>query len=294
MDNSNKNKEQVYKGISISSGAALAKVCLYSTESGNKPSRFPKSIEKDQVNSTLKQYIKANEDSKKELIHLAKETEKSIGKSEAAIFYAQSEILSDPVIINLIESNIKDNFFSAIYSVSLIYDDYEKKFKDIGDEYFSQRSNDISDIKHLLHTKLIDTSAGFKCEGLNHCSMGKDKIIVAKSFSTEMMINVDLDKVKGIITQQGGINSHAAIIARSVGLPAIFGVKNILDDVKCGTKLLLDAESGNVYLNPSNSTINRIISENDEINEPRNLSLKSPKGIKVFANTSIIEDVLMG
>lgn len=283
-------KEKVFTGISLNAGSVLANVCLYSAENYNR-SAAHKHIKKSSVKKEIKRYdnacIKATEDLK----NFASSAKDNIGEAESRIFIVQSEILNDPSIKKQVTDEIETNLKTAEWALYDVFEEYENKLKNIQNPYFKERSSDIIEIRNLLLNILFDAITGFRCEGLNHCSRGEDKIIVASELTAEMMVNMNLNRVLGIVTEHGGIASHAAIIARSIGIPAVCGVQDIFENVHCGTQLLIDGDNGQVLLNPSDSSIAELISSKMEETEDEVVHINSPSGVNIFANASLIEDV---
>lgn len=283
-------KEKLFTGISLNSGSVLAKVCLYSAENYNR-SAAHKHIRKSSIQREISRYELACSNATKELKYLANSAKEKIGDAESRIFTVQGEILNDPSIKMQVISNIRNNLKTSEWALYDVFEEYEHKIRVIQNPYFSERSSDIVEIRNLLLNKLFDTVTGFKCQGHNHCSKGDDKIIIASELTAEMMVNMNLNRVLGIVTEHGGISSHAAIIARSIGIPAVCGVKDIFDNVKCGSQLLINGDAGTVLLNPSKESIAAIISFEEKENQAESLHVKSPEGTKIYANASLIEDV---
>lgn len=283
-------KEKIFKGISVNSGSVLANVCLYSAENYNRAAAH-KHIRKSSINNEIKRYNQACQNATEDLNKLASSARDKIGEAESRIFLVQSEILNDPTILKEVQKEIKESLKTCEWALYDVFEEYENKLKNIHNPYFSERSSDIIEIRNLLLNKLFDTTTGFRCQGQNHCSRGEDKIIVASELTAEMMVNMNLNRVLGIVTEHGGISSHAAIIARSIGIPAVCGVKDIFDAVYCGSQLLIDGDSGEIILNPSDESIASLIISKAEEPTEDTIKLVTPTGINVYANASLIEDV---
>jgi phosphoenolpyruvate-protein kinase (PTS system EI component) len=115
-------------------------------------------------------------------------------------------------------------------------------------------------------------------------------VIIAKELTAEMMANMNLEHVLGIVTEHGGSSSHAAIIARSVGVPAVSGIQGIFDLIECGSTVLVDGDSGTVIVEPDEGTIARLIPV-ETIHTAAVCHLATPLGMLALANASRIEDV---
>jgi len=175
-------------------------------------------------------------------------------------------------------------------AISDVFSKYEEKFANRDDEYFSERSTDIGEISRRLLDRLSNTRPGFNCEGQEHCSRGNERIIVAEELTADMTVHMNLNHVRGIITEHGGYSSHAAIIARSVGVPAVSGVKGIYQHVSCGEQVLLDGDTGTVILDPDEKIIRELIPV-DYVTSDKVCLLSSPQGMGAFANASMLADV---
>ncbi len=96
-----------------------------------------------------------------------------------------------------------------------------------------------------------------QCGDKEHCQRGKDRIVIAEELTPRLTMELDTEHTLGFITEKGGVGSHAAILARSLGIPAISGISDIHSKVLCGTEVLLDGDSGTVFIWPSEETIAR-------------------------------------
>jgi phosphotransferase system enzyme I (PtsI) len=218
------------------------------------------------------------------------QVEKDVGKTEAEIFLTQKHIMNDPIIMSAIRKGVREDRINVERVIADVYRQYENKFSLLDDEYLRERSTDLGEIRRRLLDSLFNTKPGFKCRGQGHCTRGKNRIIVAQELTADMMVRMNLSSILGIVTEHGGVSSHAAIIARSVGVPAVSGVHGIMDLVECGTIVLVDGDEGRVFINPDEDVIRQLVpkepAEGDSI-----CLLESAPGTEVLANASIIEDV---
>jgi phosphotransferase system enzyme I (PtsI) len=277
-----------YLGLSISSGKVYAPVCLYSAGYHKKVEEYI--IADDQIEQEVKRFYEALKESSEELDKISKKVTKSIGKAESEIFFAQKDIMYDPVIVNRIVNEIKTLKKNAEAVVSYVYNEFEEKFKKMDNVYLRERGSDIREIKQRIINNLTMAKKGFTCEGQEHCKRGANRIVVAEEFTAEMMAHMNYENVVGIITEHGGVSSHGAIIARSLGIPSVTGVMGVTQDVKCGDMILLDGDSGKVFLNPSKEIVDKIITVVD-VKVPKVCYISTPQGYEVMANTSLPEDV---
>ena len=282
-----KNKEFI--GLSISSGKVASKICVYSQKRHNEVVVSNLKNE-DEIQKELLRFRSAITICTTELDKIAENVIKEIGNAEAEIFLTQKHIMNDPVIIKQIEDGIVKEKRNVESVVAGVLQKYEDKFENLDNEYFSDRSSDIGEIRRRLLDHLSNTRPGFDCAGQSHCVKGADRVVVAKELTAEMMSNMNMKRVLGIVTEHGGTNSHAAIIARSLGVPAVTGVRGIYKEVKCEMEILVDGDDGLVILEPDETTVKEKIPV-DFVSTDQVCLLVSPPGMDVQANASMIEDV---
>ncbi len=278
-----------FKGLPISSGKVVAKICVYSqvTHQGI----VERTLDSDkEVEAEIKRFESAVTTCSEGMDSIAANVRKEIGESEAEIYVAQKHIMNDPVIIDEIKKRITANRKNAELIIDEVYSEYEEKFANLDNQYMSERSNDISDIRTRLLNYLLKTQPGFNCEGQGNCQRGKERIIVAEELTTEMMVHMNLSRVYGIVTEHGGLNSHAAIIARAAGIPAVTGADGIFKEVRCGSEILVDGDNGIVIVKPDQETQERILAS-EKVDVSQGYALSTPQGMEVLANASMLEDV---
>jgi len=284
-----KSIQRDFKGLAISPGKVLARVCLYSTQAYKEITETTVTSEIEKK-SELERFQRAIDGCMADLERTKKNAAEQIGEAEAEIFTTQQHILSDPAICDAVREHITKKHKNLESAVISVYSDYEAKFARLDNEYIKQRISDITEIKHRIINWLYDRRAGFKCQGQHNCSRGADAIIVARELTAEMMVHMKLEEVRGIVTEQGGISSHAAIIARSVGIPAVSGVRGILGAISCGSQIYVDGDNGLVLTNPDDETV-QAIKENEPVLEKDIRFSVTPPGKEILANVSLLEDV---
>jgi len=282
---------KAFRGLSINFGTVLAQACLYSAERHRHVIEAPLRSEAD-VTRELKRFHTAIDACGAELDRIAANAEKAVGKTEAEIFVTQKHIMTDPGIVERVESVIRDDKKNAEYAIDKAYTHFQRQFEQLDNTYIRERASDISEVRSRLLNHLHELRPGFLCEGQMHCSRGRNRIIVAEELTPDMVLHMDLEKVRGFVTEHGGFSSHAAIIARSLGIPAVSGLHGFLDHIRCGDKVLIDGDTGMAYLNPDESLIAALAPKRRPEEETIQV-LSSPAGTEVLANASLIEDVRM-
>jgi phosphotransferase system enzyme I (PtsI) len=233
------------KGISASPGIVIGKACvfqdiLYLVERHN--------IEEgraEQEIARLKQSIRQVID---ELIQDNLRVSQEIGKREAEIFLAHVAILEDPYFISRIFQDIRENGINAEASVLKQIDEFKKVFEKMDDPYIKTRSQDLSDIGRRVIQKLMPSED-------NICDLEEPIIVVASELTPSDTIRLDREKVLAFATESGGKESHAAILARSFGIPAVVGLEGLVSKVKKGDLLVVDGDMGMVLINPPEEVI---------------------------------------
>ena len=284
-----KPKNIEFKGLAISSGKVVSQVCVYSSSRHNAVAIRPVNSEKE-VRREIGRFNEIRDACSYELDSIAGNVAKEVGKTESEIFITQKHIMNDPAIVDEITNKIRRERINVEVAIADVYTKYEEKFANLDNEYFSDRSTDIGEIRRRMLDRLSNTRPGFTCEGQEHCTRGKERVIVAEELTADMTVHMNLNHVRGIVTEHGGYSSHAAIIARSVGVPAVSGVKGIYQQVNCGDRILLDGDAGTVIIDPDEKTIRELIPI-DYVVSDEVCMLSSPPGMMAFANASMLADV---
>ena len=278
-----------FAGLAVNGGTAAAPVCVYSTERHKGVSE--RRLSDKEAGADLQRFEIALKACSEELEEIVLNVTSKIGAAEAEIFVTQKHIMNDIAIVEHIRKGIMEGKKNAEFVISDVFSGYEKKFISMDNDYLRERSADISEIRARLLNKMGNTKPGFVHEGQPFCSRGANRIVVAEELTSDMMTSLNFEKVRGFVTEHGGVSSHAAIIARSIGIPAVSGIQDIMKFVNCGDTILLDGDKGKVYLNPPETLVRSIIPPT--IAEPAQgeAALKTPEGMEVLANASSLEDV---
>jgi phosphotransferase system enzyme I (PtsI) len=180
------------------------------------------------------------------------ETEESIKKLEEQenndqlqIMQAYLMILQDETLIEKAKVMIKQEKSDSVYATKKGLDEIIANFQNIDNEYLAERAKDIEDIKNRIIGKLLnkqETKLG---------NLEPNTIIVTEELTTSEISNINLKNVTGIISKIGGANSHVSIIARNKQIPMIIRVENVIDIIKNDDIVIINGETGEIYINPS-------------------------------------------
>jgi len=233
------------KGIPASPGIVIGKACVFQDILYLVERRSVEEGHAEQEIVRLKQAIRLVTD---ELIQDNLRVSQEVGKREAEIFLAHVAILEDPYFISQIFQDIRENGINAEASVLRQIDAFKKVFEKMNDPYIKTRSQDLSDIERRVIQKLMPSED-------NICDLEEPIIIVASELTPSDTIRLDREKVLAFATESGGKESHAAILARSMGIPAVLGLEGLLSKVDKGDNLIVDGDMGLVMINPPEEVI---------------------------------------
>lgn len=184
---------------------------------------------------------------KAETEEMSQALEKNASAKEAEILFGHIMLMSDPMLEDEIVNRIKGESVCAEYVIEEVCNQYAAVFASMDDELMQQRATDMIDIK----TRLIKKILGIENTDLSKLPYGS--ILVAKDLTPSMTAGLNPDNVLGIVTQFGGKTSHSAILARALEIPAVVGLSNLPEDISDDTDILLDGESGEVIILPTDA-----------------------------------------
>jgi phosphoenolpyruvate-protein phosphotransferase (PTS system enzyme I) len=229
------------KGIPVSPGVAVGTAyCIHEIFVNPDTKR----LEDHEVTAELANYETARDKAAGELRALKHKVEQQVGREEARIFAVHEAILRDVNFTNKVRAWIVDDRMTAQAALHRLLDEYTALITRTDDEYLRERVNDVRNVVIRLSAHMSDV-----LKSDQHVLQGPVILIADELLPSQAVTLGDLD-VKGIVTQGGSQTSHAAIIARSRGIPAISGVRGILRQVKTGDSVVVDARGGHVLVNP--------------------------------------------
>lgn len=205
----------------------------------------------DDVDREIQRLHQAIEETKKDLKRIRDKTLKKFDQQHAAIFEAHLLVASDPELIERVTEAISQDRVNAEYALKTIRDEFLTLFESMDNEYMRERAQDIKDVTDRILSKLLDIQQA------DLSLIQEDVILVAHDLTPSETALMDTGYVRGIVTDVGGRTSHAAIMARSLELPAIVGTKKATATIQDGDLLIVDATQGVVHINPSVETLAR-------------------------------------
>jgi phosphotransferase system enzyme I (PtsI) len=229
------------KGIPISPGVAVARAyCM--TEVPDTGENGP--LDAASLSSEISRFNQACAAAAEELDRDIARVAKQVGDEQAAIFRAHRVLLRDPALAAKVKKHITEKKVDAITALRAVLDEYSAFFSQVTDPYLQDRMADLRDVVGRILTELARTSEQPTLDG------NEPIILVAPEILPSQALTFDRKLIAGILTEAGGQTGHAAILARSLGIPAVSGVSGILHQVATGDLIALDGREGHVYLHP--------------------------------------------
>lgn len=271
------------KGLGVSSGIGIGKAFIIDKSLNNIIINHIDDIEKE-----IDRLKSAIETAKNELDELYNSSIEELGEKEAQIFKSHEMMLEDETFISEVKVKIKEEKVNAEYALSEVSKIYIEMFKKIEDEYLRERAEDIKDVMNRVIRILMGISS------IDFSNLEENSIIVAKDLTPSDTAQIDRTKVAAMITEMGGKTSHAAIIARIMGIPTIVGLDNITDKIKNGDMVICDGKTGKVLVNPSDKQLYYYTQKKsilDEINHDLRKQIGLPSVTKDGFNVSIAANI---
>ncbi|MCH7675122.1 phosphoenolpyruvate--protein phosphotransferase [candidate division KSB1 bacterium] len=235
------------KGVPASPGIAISKVFKLKSES---ISIDPTIVDDSSVDTEVEKFVKAVEKSKSELKSLQSKVVRKVGLENAKIFDVHQLLLEDSVIIEETIHSIKKENKSAEFAFFHIMQKYENTLNGSSTNHFQNRSSDLRDVKR----RVIRHIQGDRTDQLNQLS--GSAVIVTNDLTPSDAVMLEKRKVLGFATDLGGRTSHAAIMARSMEVPSVVGLRRIFNLVEEGDRIVIDGNEGKVLIQPDEKTIN--------------------------------------
>lgn len=235
-----------FKGISVSDGFGFGNIVVYRTDFDDV---IEYSIEDKQVTCEIDRFRKAVNEVNLIFINNQKRIAKEDSIENSKIYETYHLILNDPFFTEEIPDAIKTQKKNAEFIIRAKLGSYEKHFENVEDEYLRERIFDIRGVcRRLIYHLLQQNSDQTSTIALNN-------IIIARELTPADSIHFHHKSLKGLITEYGGKTSHAAILARSLEVPAIVGVKDLVKNVISNIPAIVDGSEGTLILNPDKQTL---------------------------------------
>ncbi len=228
------------RGTSVSSGIAQGRAVVIACAQGVAPRR---EVRPGEVDAELQRFQAALARAEAELVDLRRAVGERIGASQAGILEAQRLVVRDPSLKDRVTRTIRERRVNAEAAVAEVIDEFTRSFDAIPDTYLRERAADIRDVGRRVLSALIE-------EGEEGTAVPEGAIVVTDELLPSATARLELARVRAFVTERGGRFSHAAILARSTGIPAVTGVPQAAQQIRTGDHLIVDAVAGVVFVNP--------------------------------------------
>lgn len=274
-------------GLSVSEGVVYARaVVLHPVTHQTVPwfriSRSGMGREKARVTAAMAEAAR-------QLAELIDTVEVRVGRAQSNIFVAQRMMLEDPALHGEILEAIDREHLNAEAAISKCLDRYEKLLQEVDNEYMSERASDIGELRRRLLDIMLAGNGSRPV--LEKQSLSNEyHIIVAADLTPGETVTLNTEKTLGFITEHGGAASHAAILARAMGIPSISGIQHVHSLINTGDYVLLDGDTGDVFLNPTVETLS-LYPTVRRVAPQRVRKVGPVPGFPVLANIGLTDDL---
>lgn len=279
-----------FHGIAVSPGIAWGKACVL----GSPPKIVRRKIRVGQVARELSRLYQAIKISRTQLEDLKKKIIEKVSVKEANIFEAHLLFLNDPVFLAQIQQKLMEERINVEAAVDDVIQESVTTFSSTQDAYLKERIQDIRDVGR----RILDNLIGYS----QQCLIGeeKDLIVIAPEITPSQAASFSINQIKGLITEKGGPTSHAAILARSLGIPLVTGIPNLASYVELSTPIMMNGYSGEIIINPSQKQVEKYWTSVKELDEKKKQErkvvglpavTKDGHSIQLLANIRTEEDI---
>jgi len=258
-----KNKEIILRGIPASPGIAIGKAILFREGNLQKEEIRKRVLQRKEVTGEVERFRRAVEKVARDLKKIREDVFQNLGESHARLIDAHSLILKDQALFDETIQRIQKERRGA---EEIFYENVEKVlnvFSSMRESAIKERAQDIQDVSKRVLTLLRKSSRSLGMKS----RFEEEGIIVASNLLPTQTARFSLKRLQGIACNFGGKTSHASILARAMGIPAVVGLGSLIENTKEGDTLIVDGRSGIVMLNPNESTLRRYEKEKNHYKE---------------------------
>ena len=280
---------KVYQGKSVFGGIAIGKIQVW-----KKGEQQVKRYKVEDLDGEVARFQTAKDEAVEQLGALYEKALKEVGEASAAIFEVHQMLLEDDDYIESVENIIRTQEVNAEYALAATGDNFANMFAAMDDEYMRERAADFKDITERVITILNGGSQ-------QQMDASEPTIIIADDLAPSETVQMDKDKVLSFVTVHGSLNSHTAILARTMGIPALIGTLELhLDESLNGAMAVVDGNDGCVYIDPDEETLVQMQGKLKADKEQKELlqTLKGEKSVTLdgknvmtYANIGDVKDL---
>ena len=259
---------QTYRGKSVFGGVAVGKICVYQ--------KGEQTVKRTKIENTEQEKARFNaavQESIRQLGELYEKAVKEVGEANAAIFEIHQIMLEDEDYLDAVQNIIDTQKVNAEYAVAVTGDNFAQMFAAMEDEYMRGRAADVKDISERI-VRVLSGGAG---QGIH---TDEPVIILADDLAPSETVQLEKDKVLSFVTVHGSVNSHTAILARTMSIPALIGTDVALDETVDGKFAVVDGTNGVLYVEPDEETLETMRRRQQEEQEKKELLQTAERAAK--------------
>lgn len=241
-----RGREERIEGIGVAQGVAIGIAFLVDDPRGR---LVRMCLPAEELEAEIERFRQAVRIAGQQIEDVKARLRAALGEEQSFILEPHLLMLEDGSLGRQVEQFIRENHANAEWAVREVADRFTEVYTEIADSYLRERSNDVEDVAR----RLISILSGTKTRDLNQ--LASDAIIVASDLLPSVAAELDPERILGFATVAGGSTSHTAIIARSLGIPAVVGLRGITSRVRSGETIIIDGSTGLVILRPSPETL---------------------------------------
>ncbi|MDH4617475.1 phosphoenolpyruvate--protein phosphotransferase [Brevibacillus sp. AY1] len=231
-------------GVKASAGIVIGKALLLDNSD-----LHIQSVLVEDTGTEMSRFREALEKAKEDLLDISERVEQELGTEHADIFRAHLMVLEDPELVDTVQAKIEQEKVNAEHAMHEVAQSFIRLFEQMDNEYMRERASDIRDVTKRVLSHLMGVELSVPSQ------LQDEVIIVAKDLTPSDTAQLDRRFVKGFVTDIGGRTSHSAIMARSMGIPAVVGTRDMTREAQAGVTLIVDGHEGIVIIDPSEEEI---------------------------------------
>ena len=239
--------EKVYRGIAVSAGVCRGRVIVLRR---TRHVIAKRELATEHIEPEVRRFEHALVRTRQQITEVQRRVSQTMSSSEADIFDAHLLMLEDRVLIEEVIKLIREQQVNADYAFHTAAERYIGVLEAVEDEYLRERAADLRDLTGRVLDNLLEVKEQFDLKHLH-----EPCLLVGHDLSPSTTAQLDRKFVLGFATDIGGRTSHTAILARSLDIPAVVGLKTLSDDLQTGDYILLDGYNGTVIVNPTDQTL---------------------------------------
>lgn len=239
--------ERVLRGIPVSNGVCRGKILVLSK---GRRTVGQRAVSEAEVAEEVNRLEKALIATRQQVLEVQKKVSTNLGAEQAGIFDAHLLVLEDPVLLDEVVRTVQDQKVNVEHAFQKVAERYAAALANVDDEYLRERASDMRDVTSRVLNNLLGLAEE---AALRH--LAEPCIIISHDLTPSDTAQLDRQKVLGFATDVGSKTSHTAIMARSLGIPAVVGLRNASEELESGQYALLDGFNGMIVVNPTDQSL---------------------------------------